>query len=188
MFPVAALALDSGGGTTGGGGTATPADGSILTSELLKWMGAEGSNEWQIVDGEYNGNAGANKTESGDGNVRVQKNVIPTDVENEFLVYLSIDTKQLFEDYFASAQYEATTSNNNHSEQLGTVVNSMTGNEKVTVSGRDQSGYNLSLIHIYGKTRKNSWISSEGCSGRAGQSDRCQSSIEDWTAGSGIKV
>lgn len=135
VFPVAALALDSGGGTTGGGGTAAPADGSILTSELLKWMGAEGSNEWQIVDGEYNGNAGANKTVSEDEQVRVQKNVIPTDVENEFLVYLSIDTKQLFEDYFASAEYNATSSNNNHDTKLGTVIDSITGNENVHVTG-----------------------------------------------------
>lgn len=135
VFPVAALALDSGGGTTGGGGTAAPADGSILTSELLKWMGAEGSNEWQIVDGEYNGNAGANKTASEDEHVRVQKNVIPTDVENEFLVYLSIDTKQLFEDYFASAEYNATSSNNNHDTKLGAVIDSITGNENVHVTG-----------------------------------------------------
>lgn len=135
VFPVAALALDSGGGTTGGGGTAAPADGSILTSELLKWMGAEGSNEWQIVDGEYNGNEGVNKTASEDEQVRVQKNVIPTDVENEFLVYLSIDTKQLFEDYFASTEYNATSSNNNHDTKLGTVIDSITGNENVHVTG-----------------------------------------------------
>lgn len=135
VFPVAALALDSGGGTTGGGGTAAPADGSILTSELLKWMGAEGSNEWQIVDGEYNGNEGVNKTASEDEHVRVQKNVIPTDVENEFLVYLSIDTKQLFEDYFASAEYNATSSNNNHDTKLGAVIDSITGNENVHVTG-----------------------------------------------------
>ncbi len=50
----------------------------------------ETSNEWQIVEGAYVNNAHDNKI--GNDLVRVQKNVIPTDVENEFLVYMSIDT------------------------------------------------------------------------------------------------
>ena len=135
VFPVAALDEKAGGGSSEGG-TAAPADGSILTSEQLDWIGKESSNEWQIVDKEYSGNAGADKTESGDGTVRVQKSVIPTGVENEFLVYLSIDTKQLFADYFASAKYEATTSNNYHDKDLGTVVEAMTGNQNVDVVGQ----------------------------------------------------
>lgn len=134
VFPIAALGTDSGGSSSGSGGTAAP-DGSILTSEQLSWIGDASSNEWQIVDQEYAGNAGTDKTESEDGNVRVQKNVIPTGVENEFLVYLSIDTKQLFSDYFASAQYEATESNSEHASALGTVIDSVGGSQKVLVSG-----------------------------------------------------
>lgn len=137
VFSVAALSDDSGGGSTGGG-TAVKADGSILTDENLNWIGDQKSNEWQIVEGEYAGNAGTDKVASGDGKVRVQKNVIPTGVENEFLVYLSVDTKQLFADFFASAEYQATTSNNYHGKNLGTVVDAMTGNEKVQVSGKPQ--------------------------------------------------
>ena len=52
----------------------------------------EVNNEWQIVDGRYEGNDVGNKPVKND-NVRLQKNVIPTGVENEFLVYLSIDVK-----------------------------------------------------------------------------------------------
>ncbi|HQB32210.1 MAG TPA: SHIRT domain-containing protein [Erysipelotrichaceae bacterium] len=49
-------------------------------------------NDWQIAGGGYTGNAPENKTTvSGDGMIRVQKNVVPTDTENDFQVYLSLD-------------------------------------------------------------------------------------------------
>ena len=79
------------------------ADGSILPTSY-----SADKNEWQLVSGEYNGNydpftADEDGTDtsvlthktviSDDGMVRVQKNVIPTDVENEFLVYMSMDAK-----------------------------------------------------------------------------------------------
>ena len=140
VFPVAALATDTGdeGGGSEDSGTTGETDSSILTEDLLSGT----KNAWQIVDEKYEGNdSGDYKQGSDDGTVRVQKNVIPTDAENEFLVYLSIDTKQLFEDFFASAEYEATTSNSNHDKELGTVATSMTGNEKVKVSGSKDSGY-----------------------------------------------
>ena len=52
----------------------------------------DAANTWQVVDGKYEGNAAVNKTVSND-DVRIQKNVIPTDVENEFQVYMGIDAK-----------------------------------------------------------------------------------------------
>lgn len=140
VFPVAALAADTGdeGGGSEDSGTTGETDSSILTEDLLSGT----KNAWQIVDGKYAGNdSGDYKQGSNDGTVRVQKNVIPTDVENEFLVYLSIDTKQLFEDFFASTEYEATTANNLHAKLLGTVTTSMEGNQKVKVSGSKDSGY-----------------------------------------------
>ena len=149
------IVVQSSESTNDGDGSTTTSDPSILENlSLVKngddWMyiddeaNEDGSsfNKWQIVSGEYEGNEAANKTSSDDGNVRVQKNVIPTNVENEFLVYLSIDTKQLFSDFFASAEYQATTSNNYHDRQLGTIVDAMTGNEKVQVTGVNTSGYN----------------------------------------------
>lgn len=70
---------------------------------LIDGVTTTGANDWQIVSGGYEGNSVSNKTESDDHHVRVQKNVIPTDTENEFLVYLSIDInretvlKEIFE-------------------------------------------------------------------------------------------
>ncbi|MEE1228663.1 MAG: SpaA isopeptide-forming pilin-related protein [Lachnospiraceae bacterium] len=78
-----------GSGDSGGGGTVVPTQqGSILDGRTF-----DDANDWQIVSGKYTDNAPTNKTDSRDGNVRVQKNVIPTGTENEFYVYLSIDTK-----------------------------------------------------------------------------------------------
>lgn len=146
VFPLAVPA--NGSGNSSGNGEAAPADGSILTPKQLSWIKKDGSNEWQIVDQEYADSTAASKKASSDGSVRVQKNVIPTGVENEFLVYLSIDTKQLFADYFASAQYEATTSNNYGGSDLGTVVTHMTGNQKVKVTGKETNGYNSANFTI----------------------------------------
>ena len=50
---------------------------------------AQEDNSWQIVSGGYEGNTAANKT--GNDEVRIQKNVKPTAVENEFEVYLAVD-------------------------------------------------------------------------------------------------
>lgn len=48
------------------------------------------ANEWQIVSGKYHGNSVAEKIDVS-SNLRAQKNIIPTGVENEFLIYLSLD-------------------------------------------------------------------------------------------------
>ncbi len=115
--------------------------GSILNSFSVD---SDAANAWQVVDQGFSGNAKENKTSVGSdsyGAVRVQKNVIPTGTENEFYVYLSIDTKLLMSEYLRYAQYQATTSNNYHGEDLGTVVNAMTGNERAGVSGDASSGY-----------------------------------------------
>lgn len=143
VMPLAVLADERNAGT---GGDSLIVEGSILTQEMLQYNDLQTSNNWQIVDNGYNGNTSADKILSSDGNVRVQKNVIATDVENEFLVYLSIDTKQMFEEYFRIAEYQATTSNNYHDGQLGTVVDSMTGNVKVSVTGDAGRGYSNSAL------------------------------------------
>ncbi len=48
------------------------------------------ANEWQIVSGKYKGNTVSQKIDTLE-HIRGQKNVIPTGIENEFLVYLSLD-------------------------------------------------------------------------------------------------
>jgi len=117
------------------------AAGSILNSFSVD---SDAANAWQIVDQGFGGNTPENKTSVGTdsyGAVRVQKNVIPTGTENEFYVYLSVDTKLLMGEYLRYAQYQATTSDNYHDTKPGTAVEAMTGNEKVGVSSDSSSGY-----------------------------------------------
>lgn len=88
-FSVVAVSTVAAGSTTGTTSSPASTTGSIMTGYSYN-----NANEWQIVSGaQYSGNAPVNKTLSDDGTVRVQKNIIPTGVENEFYVYLSVDTK-----------------------------------------------------------------------------------------------
>lgn len=122
-----------------------PVEESILRRDDIQYLKERPNNEWQIVDEGYSysgnfdeevkdpimtGNRPVDKTQTRSEPVRLQKNVIPTDVENEFLVYLSVDTKASLEDYFATNPFLVTTSNNYHAEEIGKYVPSMTGNQK----------------------------------------------------------
>lgn len=72
-------------------------------------------NRWQIVSGEYKGNAQIYKTAfpetSSDPEVYLQKNVVPTGTENEFLVYLSVDKKISLGEIFDAMGMVITSSN-----------------------------------------------------------------------------
>ncbi|MEE1163218.1 MAG: SpaA isopeptide-forming pilin-related protein [Lachnospiraceae bacterium] len=116
-FSTFTISSGSSGGTSGGGSgnTIVPAqEGSILNN-----LTYADDNAWQIVSGtQYSGNDAGNKTPSSDGWVRVQKNIIPTGVENEFYVYLSVDTKSetvvntsVIGQYINTASFYARTSN-----------------------------------------------------------------------------
>ena len=108
---------------------------TIAESQGLSSLAGNAANAWQVVSEGYEGNGTSNKTASSDDNVAVQKNVVPTGIENEFLVYLSIDYKAALKNYFETAEYQATPSNNNHGHNVGDLVSSMTGNQKVSVAG-----------------------------------------------------
>ncbi len=132
---------------------------------------AETSNAWQIVSGAYDAShttsqgisdadlAKYNFVASDDGSdgsqVHVTKTVEPTNVEDEFIVHLSVDTsatsKQVtdYETFFENAPYEATTSNmyDNHYEP-GQVTGKETGTMDVSVSGK--TAYkNQGVFNIY---------------------------------------
>ena len=66
-------------------------------------------NLWQIVSGGYIGRGETNKI--GNESVLVQKNVVPTAIENEFLVYLSIDKKLSWNTVFEYGTYFASAAN-----------------------------------------------------------------------------
>lgn len=103
-------------------------------------------NNWQIVDQGFAGSTSEHKKTSDDEMVRVQKNVVPTDVENEFLVYLSMDMNSWWQNFFERAQYKATTSNGSHKLEPGTIVSSVGGNMDVTVSTQSGSWSNIFTI------------------------------------------
>ena len=107
---------------------------TIAAKQGLASSASGAANAWQVQDSAYQGNGADNKTISTDGNVGVQKNVVPTGTENEFLTYLSIDYRAALKNYFESATYQATESNKNHDQQVGKVVSSMEGSKRVFVA------------------------------------------------------
>lgn len=83
----------------------TPPDPVPAPDYIGTYPTGTGSTEWQITKEQYGGRAQSNKIpvdSDGDGktDVYLQKNVVPTDVENEFLVYLSVDKKVTWEEFF----------------------------------------------------------------------------------------
>ena len=121
-----------------------------------------GNNGWQIVSGAYDAShttsqgikasdlINYNFVASDDGNdesqVRVTKTVEPTEVEDEFIVHLSVDTSATstqvtdYYSFFMNAPYEATTSNGYHDYTAGIVTQDKMGAFKVDVSGSTQYG------------------------------------------------
>lgn len=83
----------------------TPPDPVPAPDYIGTYPTGNNSTEWQITKEQYSGRAQSNKIpvdSDGDGktDVYLQKNVVPTDVENEFLVYLSVDKKVTWEEFF----------------------------------------------------------------------------------------
>lgn len=127
----AAIAL----GTSSNANASEETTGSTIAAKQgLTSLASSAENNWQVEDGAYQGNGADSKTTSTDGNVGVQKNVVPTGTENEFLTYLSIDYRAALKNYFESATYQATESNKNHDQQVGDVVSSMEGSKRVSVA------------------------------------------------------
>ncbi len=97
------------------------------------------ANRWQIVDQEYTDNKNSNKKGydiDGDGlnDVLIQKNVVPTENENEFLVYLSATKMMTWDTLLASSQLGLTTQGKWTEADVGKVVNySQVGGNKTNV-------------------------------------------------------
>ena len=127
-----------------------------LSTPIVVTPGADGTygasleqtakNSWQIVSGGYNGNAEGNKTLSDDNLVRVQKNMVPTDVENEFLIYLSIDKKVSWEEIIQSSNLVLTSSGSY--KKIGEMYESIHGNSdeiSPVDSGTDENAYTATV-------------------------------------------
>ena len=97
------------------------ADGATVTAPDL--IGASnGANKWQIVDQEYNGREQSNKKgydidKDGVDDFFYQKNVVSTDTENEFLVYLGITKRMTWDEILAESDFGVTTSNHYHDKE-----------------------------------------------------------------------
>ncbi len=108
------------GGNSGGGGgkvDATPVE--IITAEDAVANASElygnKSNSWQIVSGEYIDNTVNSKlpvhSENNIPPVQVQKNIVPTDNENEFLIYISMNRMISYEELFSHVTIGVTSAN-----------------------------------------------------------------------------
>lgn len=77
---------------------------STQSAWLAKYLSAkglnfsDGANNWQVVSGQYKGDKLLVLTE--DGLLRIQKNIIPTNVENEFYIYLNMEPVLSWEEVF----------------------------------------------------------------------------------------
>lgn len=94
---------------------------TVATKNLAEGYLGQNANDWQIVSGEYKSyeetppvNSIPNVNQEGDkeGLLRIQKNVIPTDVENEFYIYLNMEPVLSWEDIFVRSTIWLVNSNN----------------------------------------------------------------------------
>lgn len=105
------------------------------------------ANEWQIVSNQYTGRSQSNKSavdsdRDGIVDVYLQKNVVPTAIENEFLVYLSMDKKMTWESFLDSCSFGLSTTGKYNEKHIGTITNKMEGNKTTQISEHNGSGTN----------------------------------------------
>lgn len=112
------------------------------------------STEWQITKKEYTGREQSKKQpfdadKDGNPDLYLQKNVVPTDIENEFLVYLSMDKKMTMKKFFDQSRCGVTSSNGYNP---GDIVNSIKGNS-TELGAYGETGTNRYLVklHVYEK-------------------------------------
>lgn len=104
-----------------------------------------GSTEWQITAQQYAGRTQSQKIpvdSDGDGvtDVYLQKNVVPTATENEFLVYLSVDKQSTWEEFLNDSRVAITTSNSYANDRPGKVYQSIHGNVTAEISEHNNQG------------------------------------------------
>ena len=115
--------------------------------EAPDWIGIpDTGNEWQIVSQKYSGRDQGDKKgydldNDGSKDVYYQKNVVSTDTENEFLVYLSITKKMTWDDLLAESDFGVTTANKYH-DSIGDLEKSIVGNSSIIQPGKATSGGN----------------------------------------------
>ncbi len=127
--------------------TSTSAMAGTQIQEAPDWIGTpDTGSEWQIVSQKYTGRSQSDKKgydldKDGSNDVYYQKNVVPTDTENEFLVYLSVTKKMTWDDLLAESDFGVTTANKYH-DAIGSLEESIVGNPSVIKPGKSTDGGN----------------------------------------------
>ena len=129
--------------------TAFASDTSSTTITAPDWIGdiTGKKNGWQIVAEKYSGREQSNKKgydidHDGRNDIYYQKNVVPTDVENEFLVYMGITKQMTWDELLAESDFAITTANNWHNKSIGTQTKTINGKYSTIYAGKSTSGGN----------------------------------------------
>lgn len=132
------------------GGTSTP-NGEAL--DLSDYLATSAENNWQTIDYPYEGNTQSHKKhvaqQDDDADVYIQKNVVPTDVEDEFYVYLSMDKQMSLGELFEGARFALSTNNN---RPYGSVYDSLQGSPTLVYDEYDASNAYIAyetIINVY---------------------------------------
>lgn len=122
-----------------------------LTNDLVEAPDYIGSipsvnTAWQITEGQYSGRSRDDKTgfdgdSDGEMDVYLQKNVVPTETENEFLVYLSMDKKMTMEQFLHESIIVITTSRSYHTVPVGTIYSDIRGKSTNLLQHNEQGTY-----------------------------------------------
>lgn len=133
------------------------------------------ANQWQIVSGGYLGNTTDKKEPSSGSDVKVQKNVIPTDTENEFYIYISMDKKMSWKEILDASTVNLTTQGSWGRDELGNVVNATSiGGKKGSISlngtGRRYTARitivkNGMVLYVYQQTMFGTTPNASNCTG-----------------------
>lgn len=116
------------------------------TSESTDWIGTPNTaNTWQIVAEGYNGREQSYKKghdidNDGVTDIFYQKNVVPTGVENEFLVYMGISKRMSWDEVLAESTLVASPSH--HYKTIGELVDSVSGNARLVYPGKSATEHN----------------------------------------------
>ncbi len=120
------------------------------------WIGniTNKKNNWQIVAEKYSGREQSDKKgydidKDGRNDIYYQKNVVPTDVENEFLVYMGITKQMTWDELLAESDFAVTTSNSYHSDPIGEQVENIKGNPSIIHPGKSENGGNNYQAIVY---------------------------------------
>ena len=130
---------------TDAAGGSTPLSPEEAPNYIGTYPTGSGSTEWQITAEQYTGRTQNKKVpidsdRDGKTDIYLQKNVIPTGTENEFLVYLSLDKKMTWEDFLDISRVAITTSNKYKDSPPGQFYNSIVGNATVELSEHNNQG------------------------------------------------